>query len=147
MDIPFRMKSTITVAAVAAGGVGTIGAFLGPGGDVPLLAPIWISAAVHLADQAGQPMEKHLATKLVTTLLAGVGSFAGGMKLATTYFTYSGIGTIPGIVVNVGTNGVLTWLALRAMAQVFIEQDLTQSIDNLARSILSVLGGMISPQS
>jgi uncharacterized protein (DUF697 family) len=145
MNIPFRMKTVITVAAVAAAAVGVPGAFVGPGADVPMLAGIWTTAAVKLIAHSGRSMEKHLVSKLVAATLASVGAFTGGMKLASTYMTYSTIATVPGVVLNMGANALITWLTLRAMAQVFLEEDLTQSIENLVRSILSVLGGLMNP--
>lgn len=146
MDIPSNMQRTILFAALAAAGIGVGGAFAGPHADVLALAPTWAAAMVRLAGQAGRDLDRQRALKLTTALLASIGSFAGGMKLATSYFAWSGVATLPAVVANAGANGVMTWLALRACAQVFLERDLTQSIDSLVRAILALLGGMLRPQ-
>ena len=70
-------------------------------------------------------------------------SLIGGIKLATTYFAYTGVGAIPAIVANAGVNGILTWLAGRAWAQVVLEDDLEQSVDSLIRAMLGVLAGWL----
>jgi len=81
--------------------------------------------------------------KVATGVLAGATSFPGGVKLADSDFALTGVGTVPAIVVNAGLNGVITWPAGRAWAHVVLEEDLEQSVENLVRTLLLALAGML----
>jgi uncharacterized protein (DUF697 family) len=140
--IPLNMKTTITTTSIGLGAVGIFGAFAAHS-DLLAIAPAWTGMFLRLANQAGKPMERDRVLKVVTGVLVGVTSFVGGVKLANSYFAYTGIGTIPAIVVNAGVNGTLTWLAGRAWAQICLEDDLEQSVDNLIASLIGAIAASL----
>ncbi len=140
MNIPFGMNATIVKTSLAAGGVGIPGAFGGPHVDVPALIGLWAVMFVRLADQAGSALDRHTATKLATGVALAVGGFGSGVKLATTAFAATGIGTVPALIANISLNAVVTWLVGRAAAHIFTENDTEQTVENLVRAIVAMLG-------
>lgn len=146
MDVPSNMNMTIIRTAAGLGVVGLFSAFAGPHADLLAIAPTWSGLLVKLADQSGQHLDKDTALKIASGVLMGVSAFGGGVKLASSAFAYSGVGTLPAVILNGGLNAVLTYLFGRAAAQVFLEEDLSQSVENLIRAILAILGGVLKPQ-
>jgi uncharacterized protein (DUF697 family) len=141
-QLTLEMKATILATSVGLGTVGLFGAFAAHS-DLLAITPAWTHMFLRLAKQAGKTLDKDRAVKITSGVLMGATALIGGIKLANTYFAYSGVGTIPAIVVNAGVNGVLTWLAGRAWAQITLEEDLEQSVESLVRAVLGMLGGWL----
>jgi hypothetical protein len=144
MDIPGNMQRSILWTAASLGGVGLFGAFAAHA-DLIAIAPGWGGLLVKLAQQSGKALDKERALKIATAVILGVGGFAGGIKLATTTLSYTGIGTVPAMLANAGTNAVLTYLFGRAAAHTFLEGDLQESAETLARAILVLIIGYFKP--
>lgn len=142
-DLTLDMKTTILASSLSLGGVGLLGAFAAHS-DLLAIAPAWSAMFIKIARQGGRSLDKNKALKIATGVLAGAGSLIGGIKLANTYFAYTGVGTVPAVLINGSVNGVLTWLAGRAWAHIVLEEDPEGSIENLTRSILSALSGWLS---
>ena len=140
MELPVRMKATILWSALAAGAVGIPGAF-GAHADVPVLLGIWTTLLIRLASQAGESMSKATAAKVAAGVLVGIGGFQAGVKLATTYFAYTGVGTIPAIIVNAGANASLTYIFGRAAGKVFLSNSLQDSAAEVIRAIVFFITG------
>jgi len=140
MEIPLRMKTAIVWSAVLAGAVGVPGAF-GAHADVLALTAIWITLLIRLGILAGKDIEKGTAAKIVAGVLLGIGGFAGGVKLMTTAVAYTGIGTIPAIIVNAGANAALTYYFGRSVAKVFLSEDLHDSASAIIAAILAMMTG------
>jgi uncharacterized protein (DUF697 family) len=129
-----------TKNALIAGGVGIVGAF-GAHADIPFLIGIWVKMTLEIADCMGRKLDKDRAKKLVTGVITGIGGFVGGVKLANTYFAYTGIGTIPAILANVGTNGSLTYIYGKALTRVFASESKEFTIDTLIATIVALITG------
>ena len=93
-----------------------------------------------ISEDAGVHVDRDKLLKIATGVLLGVGGLLGGMKMANTYFAYTGIGTIPAVVANAGMNAVATWLAGRAWGHIVLEEDLEQSVENLVRAMMASIG-------
>jgi uncharacterized protein (DUF697 family) len=141
-QLPLEMKGTILATSLGLGAVGLFGAFAAHS-DLMAITPAWTHMFLKLAKQAGKSLSKDTALKVVTGVLVGAMGLLGGIKLANSYFAYSGVGTVPAVQVNGSVNGVLTWLAGRAWAQIALEEDLEQSVDNLVRAVLGMVGGWL----
>jgi uncharacterized protein (DUF697 family) len=141
-QLPLDMNATILANSLGLGTVGLFGAFAAHS-DLLAITPAWTHMFLRLAKQAGKSMDKETALKVVTGVLMGASALVGGIKLANTYFAYSGVGTVPAIVLNGGVNGLLTWLAGRAWAQIALEEDLGQSVESLVRAVLSIVAGWL----
>lgn len=139
-SISLKMNGHILTAAVSAAGVGIPGALAGPHADVPALIAIWTALFLTLANDAGAAMSKDQAMKLATGVALAVGSFAGGVKLATTVAAWTGAATLPAVVANLSLNGVITWLVGRGAAHVFQEHETDQTVENMIRAIVGALG-------
>lgn len=140
MDIPFGMRTRIICSSVTVGAVGIPGA-LGAHLDVVAIAGIWGNLLLMLGKQAGAEFDKAKATKIVAVILAGVGLFGTGFKLANTYFAYTGIGTIPAVVLNAGANASITYLFGKAVARTFLAEGATGPADSIGASILALMVG------
>ena len=145
-QIPLDMKATILKTTIGLGAVGLFGAFAAHG-DIVAVGAAWGHMFAKLAKQAGRRLDSDRALKIASGVLVGASSFLGGMKIANTYLAYTGVGTIPAAAINSGTNGLLTWLVGRGWAQIVLEDDLEQSVDNLVRSLLGALGGALPSAS
>lgn len=134
------MKRAILWHSLAAGGVGIPGAFAAHG-DLVAITAIGVTLFIQLAVKAGKQMDKATATKIVAGVLAGIGGFAGGVKLANTYFAYTGVGTVPAIVVNAGANAGLTYLFGKAVASTFLAENTEITVEALVRNIILIITG------
>jgi uncharacterized protein (DUF697 family) len=134
------MKTAIVWSATAAGVVGVPGAF-GAHADVLALVAIWTALMVRLGILAGKEIEKGVAAKVVAGVLVGIGGFAGGVKLMTTAIAYTGIGTIPAIIVNSSANATLTYYFGRSVARVFLSKDLHDSAGAIITAIVAMMTG------
>jgi hypothetical protein len=142
MALPSNMQLSIVRHSLSAGGIGFFGAF-GAHADLPAVAGVWISLTLRLAYLADKELSKQTAAKLVTAVITGLGGFLGGFKLANTYFTYSGIGTVPAIIANMGANGGLTYLYGRGLAKVFLSDEFSDSAEATAKAIIVFMLGQI----
>jgi len=143
MNIPLRMKTRIMWSSAAAGAVGVPGAF-GAHLDLMAITAIWATLLVMLADQAGSSLDKAKAAKIVAAILAGITFFGTGFKLANTYFAYTGIGTIPAVIANVGANAGITYLFGNAAARSFLSEGTSGPAQSIGASILAIMVSMLT---
>jgi uncharacterized protein (DUF697 family) len=141
MDLPFNMQLTVTRSSFAAAAIGIPGAF-GAHVDVPAIAAIWTGMLLRLSAQAGSRMENGKAMKVAAGVLAGIGLFKMGFKLANTYIAYTGIGTIPAVVANAGANGTVTYLFGRSAGKLFLSENKEDSVEGLIKGILTLMTGV-----
>ena len=113
MAIPANMNFTIVFTSLSLGGMGFFTAFAAHA-DVPMITAAWSTMLLTLAVQAGHKLSKDKALKIAAGILIGVGGLVGGVKLANTYFAYSGVGTIPAMIMNAGANATVTYLVGKA---------------------------------
>ena len=92
------MRDCVLYNSFAAAAVGVPGAFVAHG-DVAILTGIWTNMLYNLARHAGCEMDKETALLVAGALIASTGTMLAGMKLANTYFGYTGVGTIPAMVI------------------------------------------------
>lgn len=137
--LTLRMKTTILTTSLGLGAVGVFGAFAAHS-DILAIAPAWVAMFASISEDAGVHVDRDKLLKIATGVLLGVGGLLGGMKMANTYFAYTGIGTIPAVVANAGMNAVATWLAGRAWGHIVLEEDLEQSVENLVRAMMASIG-------
>ncbi len=133
--IPGAMHDTIIWTTITTGAVGVAGAF-GAHADLPVIAAAWATMFVKLAAKSGNAMSRDTALKVATGVIVGVGTFATGVKVATTWIAYTGIGTVPAILANVSTNGALTYMVGRSAARVFLTEDSGENIERMIKAIL-----------
>lgn len=140
MKLPWRMHQTIIWSSLSTAVAGVPGAFMAHG-DVMIIAAIWTTMLIALAKQSGATMEKAKAAKIIAGVLAGIGGFAGGVKLANTYFAYTGVGTVPAMIINAGANAILTYLFGKAVARVFLSDGSERPAEVIIGAILTALAG------
>lgn len=140
MAIPANMNGTILWTAGSLGGVGLFSAFAAHA-DVAVITGAWATMLVTLAVQAGHSLDKDKALKIVAGVLLGVGGLVGGTKLATTYFAYTGVGTIPAMLANASANATLTYLVGKAAATAFLETETLGTASSIVGSILAIING------
>jgi len=140
MELPLRMKTTILWSAAAAGAVGIPGAFLAHA-DVAVLVGIWTTLLGRLAYLSGEQLEKAKAAKIAAGAIGAIASMTAGVKLGTTYFAYTGVGTVPAIVVNAGANATLTYLFGKSAASIFMSEGTHESVAAIVKSIVALIIG------
>lgn len=138
--IPASMQATIVWTAAGLGGTGFLSVFTGVA-DIGIITAAWATMFVTLAGKAGRKMDKDKALKIIAGLFMGVGGFAAGVKIVETGLAYTGIGTIPAMVLNAGTNAAMTYVVGRAAAQVFLSRDRATSVKQIAKSIARIAFG------
>ncbi len=140
MGLPIRMQSAIIWSAVGAGGAGIPGAF-GAHVDLGALALIWTGLLLRLGYLAGVKLDEGKAAKIAAGVITALGGFVGGVKLANTYFAYTGVGTIPAVVANMGANATLTYLFGRSAAKIFLSNGMHDSVTEIVKVIIfSMIG-------
>ena len=119
-NVPWNVHAKIIWASAGLAFVGVPGAFAAHA-DIPIITSAWAGLSVYLIDAAGINMDKASILKLVAGVLTAITSFIIGYKTATTAAAYTGIGTVPAIVVNAGLNGIVTYSYGRALFTILIE--------------------------
>ncbi len=109
--------------------------------DVPVITAAWATMIVTLAVQAGHSLSKDKALKIVAGILIGVGGIAAGAKIATTYCAYTGVGTIPAMLMNASANATFTYLVGKAAATTFLENKTLGTVASIVSSILGLILG------
>jgi uncharacterized protein (DUF697 family) len=138
--VPWKMHLTIIWTAAGLGGVGLFSAFAAHA-DIAVISAAWTGMLVTLAVQAGHSLSKDGALKIVAGILFAVGGLAGGIKLANTYFAYTGVGTVPAMIVNAGANATLTYIVGKAAAKTFMELETLESAERVVVAIIAILKG------
>ncbi|TAL32255.1 MAG: DUF697 domain-containing protein [Phenylobacterium sp.] len=129
------MHTTIVVAAGGLGVVGLFGAFTAHA-DVAVITAAWAGMFVKLGSQAGHSMNKDTCLKVATGVIVGIGGLAAGVKVANTWLAYTGVGTIPAMICNAGTNAGMTYIIGRSAARVFLASDAGTSVEEMIRAII-----------
>ncbi|MEJ0027704.1 MAG: hypothetical protein WDN01_16895 [Rhizomicrobium sp.] len=138
VKIPTAMQRTIYWSALALGIEGLFGVFT-VHADVPIIVAAWTGMFVKLASQAGRKMDKTTATKVAAGIVVGVGGIASGMRLAETWLAYTGVGTLPAMICNAGTNAVFTYMVGCAIARVFLARDRNAPVATIVREVKKFL--------
>ena len=136
--IPEAMHDIIVMASVGLGITGIFGVFV-PHGDVPIIVAAWVGMFLKLAEEVKLEFDKDLAFKLAGGLVAAVGGLVSGVKIAETFLAYTGIGTIPAMICNVGTNAAMTYVIGRALARVFLASDRSTTIEEMIRGVIRLI--------
>lgn len=140
MDVTPIMRARILKTSLSLGAVGLPGAFAAHW-DMVAIVPAWSTLLYKLAKDAGKQLDKATITKIAGAVAVGVGSALAGVKLANSYFAYSGVGTIPAIGLNMAANGSVTYLMGMSAAKLFLAEDLDESVERIAKAILRGMGG------
>ncbi|MBI1327531.1 MAG: hypothetical protein GC136_07810 [Alphaproteobacteria bacterium] len=130
------LKYAFTNAAV--GIPGALGGHI----DVPFLAGSWAKMIYDVARVADRPMDMGTAVRVGAAVAGGVGTMMTGMKLANSYFAYTGIGTIPAMIINASANGVVTYMVGKSAGDLITEDD----PDKLARRIILSVASHFRPK-
>ena len=138
-DIPSQMQRTIVGTSVALGCTGLFGTFE-PHADTGVIAAAWAAMFGALAAQAGHDITKDMALKIAGGVIVGIGGFMGGVKLANTYFAYTGIATPLAMLVNASANGAVTYIVGRAAARTFLSDDVVHTVEQVVGGIVGIVG-------
>ncbi|MDO8381017.1 DUF697 domain-containing protein [Phenylobacterium sp.] len=133
--IPSEMHNTVILAALGLGFVGLFGAFQAHA-DVAVIVAAWATMFVTLARQAGNAMSRDAALKVAAGVIVGIGGMAMGIKVANNWLAYTGVGTIPAMICNAGTNGFVTYIIGRSAARVFLTSDASATVEQMIRGII-----------
>lgn len=139
MAFPYRTHVKILKASAVTAGFGIGGAFLGPQADVPAIIATWVMLMGILAEDAGVEMTRESAIKIVTAVSSGVALALTGIKAGSLVFAWSGIGTVPALILNCGLNATVTFFFGRSVAAAFQATTKVDSVDAFARNILAVV--------
>lgn len=135
--IPSEMHDTIVWACIGLGVVGLFGAFAAHA-DVAVIVTAWTAMFVKLASQANRSMCKDTALKVASGIIVAMGGIAVGMKVANGWLAFTGVGTIPAMICNAGTNAAMTYVIGRSAARVFLSADAGASVEELIKGILAL---------
>jgi Domain of unknown function (DUF697) len=137
-QIPSGMRATV---AWTAAGLGTMGLFtaFAAHADVGAITTAWSGMFIRLAHQADLELDKDDALKIAAGVLVGIGGLAAGVKLANTWLAYTGVGTLPAMVCNAGTNGAVTYVIGCSAARVFISSDRGTSVQEMVKAIVRIV--------
>ena len=138
-SIPDSMRRTIRAVSWSLGVEGFFGVFTAHW-DLGIIAAAWTGMFASLANQAGHKLDRDTAYKLALGIAIGVGGFAVGYKIAATTIAYTGVGTLPAMVANAGTNGLVTHVVGNKVARVFLAADPSDSAEDLMNAILRLIG-------
>ena len=135
------MNATILWTSLSLGGLGLFTTFVAHA-DIGFVSVAWATMFVTLAIQAGHSLSKDTALKIAAGVMIGVGGLAGGIKVANTYFAYTGFGTIPAMLANAGTNATFTYIVGRAAAKTFLSMNALDSVEKIITTILQFLSSV-----
>ena len=127
MAISNKYRSTVRKATLAAGAIGVPGAF-SFGADVAAMSTTWIAMIKSIANKSGHAIDNAYAVKLAGAVLAGVGAYVGGSKIAMKFLhLIPGAGTLAAIGVNSSLNALFTYKMGHALSKTFDQKGLDSS--------------------
>lgn len=138
VDIPAVMRRTVMWTAGGLGVEGLFSAFAAHA-DLAIITAAWTGMLVTLADQADLNLGKDQALKIATGVVVGIGGMAAGVKAANAFFAYTGVGTLPAMLCNAGTNGTVTYMVGMAAARVFMSEGKDACIEEIIRAIVRMI--------
>lgn len=136
--IPDEMHRTIVWASLGLGFTGLFGVFTAHG-DLAVIVPAWGAMIWKLSDQACIEFDRDAALKLAGGLAAAIGGLVTGVKVAEAFLAYTGVGTIPAMVCNAGTNAAVTYIVGRSIARVFLASDSGTSVEEMVAAVIRLI--------
>jgi len=133
-----KMKSIVRWAALGLGAEGFFGVFAAHA-DLGAITAAWITMFIALAAEAGTELDKATAMKIATGIVVGIGGMAAGIKMAEAWLAYTGVGTIPAMLCNAGTNAIMTYMIGNAAARVFVAQDGSACAEEVVKAIMRIV--------
>ncbi|HXO27227.1 MAG TPA: hypothetical protein VOA80_07785 [Thermoanaerobaculia bacterium] len=119
MSVKTQYREIVRNGTLSAGAVGLPGAF-SFGLDVSAMTGIWIAMMIAVADRSAHRSDRVFAAKVVASVLAGVGAYVGGSKIAVTLLhLIPGAGTLAAMGVNSGLNALFTYKFGHAISNLF----------------------------
>lgn len=138
VKVPTNMRRTIFWTSAGLGAEGLVGVFTAHA-DVGVITAAWVAMFVTLAHQAGREMDKDQALKIVAGIVVAIGGLAAGVKIANTWLVYTGVGTLPAMLCNLGTNAVMTYIIGMSAARVFLASDRSVTANEMIRAIIRMV--------
>ena len=136
MAVKQKYRDIVKNATIAAGIIGAPGAF-SFGLDATAMSATWVSMIVAIAKESGQEIDTIYATKLAAGVLAGVGAYVGGSKLATQAFhLIPGAGTLAVVGINSTFNALFTYKLGDAISNLFDKDGFDISDVDHAKKVL-----------
>jgi len=137
MSVKAQYREIVRNGTVSAGAVGVPGAF-SFGLDVTAMTTIWGAMMIAIADRSAHRTDKVFVTKVVAGVLAGVGAYVGGTKIATMLLhLIPGAGTLAAMGVNSGLNALFTYRFGHAISDLFDKGSFSPS--DVATAVTTVL--------
>jgi uncharacterized protein (DUF697 family) len=146
--VPVNIREIINTCTAGLGAVGVVGGAIGPGADLLVIGPVWVGMTVAIADAAGITLGESNAKKIAYAAATGVGSFAGGAKIASTVAGWilalptAGASLLLCIAGNAALNAKLTHAYGTSVAQYFLQ---THDIDD-SDLVIQILLALIAIQ-
>lgn len=144
--IPDNMLSTIRACTAGLGAVGIGGGLLGPGADLPVIAPTWIGMVATLAAQADLRLEDGAVSRLVMACASGCATFVAGTKTASTVAAWlfspltGGSSLALNCAANAALNAKLTHAFGSATARYFLQAEQIAKTDIAVGIIIALVG-------
>jgi len=143
--VPSNITEIINGCTAGLGAVGVIGGAIGPGADLAVIGPVWIGMTLAIADAADITMDQNMAKKIVYATATGVGSFAGGAKIASTVAAWllaipsAGASLLISMAGNAALNAKLTHAYGMAVARYFLQTDDFDNGDVVVQVLLALI--------
>ena len=119
MAVKQKYRGIVRTATMSAGAIGVPGAF-SFGADVAAMSTIWVSMIIAISEKSGHKVNGAYAAKLASCVLAGVGAYVGGSKIAMKLLHLIPVaGTLSAIGVNSLLNGLYTYKLGHAISNLF----------------------------
>jgi len=143
MAVEQKYRDIVRNATMAAGAIGVPGAF-SFGADVAAMTGIWATMIVSISQKSGHKVDKVFATKLASGVLAGVGAYVGGSKIAMKLLhLIPGFGSLAAIGVNSTLNALFTYKLGHAISNLFNKGSFdTSDITNTVTILLTLVVGL-----
>jgi len=137
-----KYSGIINKATWAAGGIGVPGALFF-GLDVTVMAGIWATMILSIADKSGREIDKTWAAKVASGVATGIAAYVGGSKLAVGILGWIPVvGWIPAMAVNSTLNAWFTRNLGHAMVDMFERENFEfTDVSNAVSIILTSMGG------
>jgi uncharacterized protein (DUF697 family) len=104
-----RMIEIQKYHALWAGGLGTVTVFV-PFADLAVIATVWTSLLIQIAETAGHAINNKYAKKFAVALVKGILLYVAGSNIGTRLLAWTGLGAPAAMALNAGLNYGYTWL-------------------------------------
>jgi uncharacterized protein (DUF697 family) len=145
MAVKTEYREIVRRGTLSAGAVGVPGA-VSFGLDVTAMTGIWTAMLIAIADKSAHRTDKVFAAKVVAGVLAGVGAYLTGSKIAVGLLNLiPGAGTLAAMGVNSGLNALFTYRFGHAMSSLFDKGTFdTSDAASATATVLTVIVGLPS---